>query len=66
MSRVLMSAITLLLGTRLLKVASGPESTGIFVQALIRIVMNLRFFILIMMVIMLTFALAFWQVEFGL
>lgn len=43
--------------------ASGPEHTGVFVQALLRIVANLRFFILILVVLVLTFSFAFWQVR---
>ncbi|KAG2434963.1 hypothetical protein HYH02_012159 [Chlamydomonas schloesseri] len=61
-SRFMMSLTTILLGLRLLKVASGPEHTGVFVQALLRIVANLRFFILILVVLVLTFSFAFWQI----
>ncbi|KAG2483403.1 hypothetical protein HYH03_017711 [Edaphochlamys debaryana] len=61
-SRFAMSLTTILLGFRLLKVASGPEHTGVFVQALLRIVSNLRFFILILVVLVLTFSIAFWQI----
>ncbi|GIM15917.1 hypothetical protein Vretimale_18569, partial [Volvox reticuliferus] len=61
-SRFAMSLTTILLGLRLLKVASGPEHTGVFVQALLRIVSNLRFFMMILVVLVLTFSIAFWQI----
>ncbi|GLC42960.1 hypothetical protein PLESTB_000282600 [Pleodorina starrii] len=61
-ARWVMSACTILLGTRLLKVASGSEGTGIFVQVIIRIIGDLRHYLLIVGVTLLTFALAFRQI----
>ncbi|EFJ41649.1 hypothetical protein VOLCADRAFT_98340 [Volvox carteri f. nagariensis] len=58
-ARWVMSACTILLGTRLLKVASGSEGTGIFVQIIIRIIADLRHYLLIVLVTLLTYALAF-------
>ncbi|GIL80079.1 hypothetical protein Vretifemale_9273, partial [Volvox reticuliferus] len=61
-ARWVMSACTVLLGTRLLKVASGSEGTGIFVQVIIRIISDLRHYLLIVLVTLLTYALAFRQI----
>ncbi|GIL54587.1 hypothetical protein Vafri_10330, partial [Volvox africanus] len=61
-ARWVMSGCTILLGTRLLKVASGSEGTGIFVQIIIRIISDLRHYLLIVLVTLLTYALAFRQI----
>ncbi|EFJ41626.1 hypothetical protein VOLCADRAFT_98374 [Volvox carteri f. nagariensis] len=58
-ARWVMSACTILLGTRLLKVASGYEGTGIYLQIIIRIIADLRHYLLIVLVTLLTYALAF-------
>ncbi|KXZ52083.1 hypothetical protein GPECTOR_10g1106 [Gonium pectorale] len=61
-ARWLMSGCTVLLGVRLIKVASGFEGTGIYVQIILRIVVDLRYFLLIVAVTLVTYALAFRQV----
>jgi hypothetical protein len=42
------------------QVASGPESTGIFVQMILRVVYSLQFFLIIVLMLLVMFALAFW------
>lgn len=42
--------------------ASGFEGTGIFVQIILRIILDLQHFLLVVGVTLLTYALAFWQV----
>ncbi|GLI64548.1 hypothetical protein VaNZ11_007867 [Volvox africanus] len=55
----LMSACTLLLGARLLKVLSVFMGTGIYVRVILRIITDIRHYLLIVFVVLMTYALSF-------
>ncbi|GIL91887.1 hypothetical protein Vretifemale_19474 [Volvox reticuliferus] len=54
-----MSACTLLLGARVLKALSVFKETGIYVRIIFRITMEIRYFLLIVLVILMTYAFSF-------
>ncbi|EFJ39810.1 hypothetical protein VOLCADRAFT_108483 [Volvox carteri f. nagariensis] len=60
-ARWVMSACTMLLGIRMLQVASGLEGPGIYVQIIIRIIKDLGPFLLIVAITLATYSFAFRQ-----